>query len=74
MSTREYFYNEDELQGFQELTFETTNNNPVEIELNQPVEYSVTKVGNHHAVRIVIDKKQFTALAKKWLASVNCEP
>lgn len=73
MSTREYFYNEDELQGFQELTFETINNNPVEIEVHQPEEYSVTKVGNHHSVRIVVDKQQFTALAKKLLASVNCE-
>ena len=67
MSMRERFYQTDVIDAFQTLSFENSNNNPVEIEITNPSEYAIAKGENHHSVRLVIDKDEFTKIAEAWL-------
>ena len=73
MRTRECFYHTDDIEAFQVLSFNDENTNPVEIEIQSPVEYEVNKGRNFHSIRIFIDKDEFTQLARQWLKSQNVE-
>jgi len=71
MGTRERFYHTDKIQGFQTLSFDDDNSNPVEIEIQDPMEYSVRKNEYMHSIHLVMDKEAFTQLAKAWLQLVE---
>jgi len=68
MSTKEWFYcpTESSVGGYQEMTFDYENQNPVLIQIDSPVEYQVIKDEHFHQVKIAIDAKEFDSLAIAW--------
>jgi hypothetical protein len=68
MSTKEWFYCPDgsSVGGYQEMTFDKENQNPVLIQIDCPAEYKVVKDGQFHQVKIAIDANEFDAMAIAW--------
>ena len=68
MSTKEWFYcpTESTVGGYQEMTLDYENQNPVLIQIDSPVEYQVIKDEQFHQVKIAIDVNEFDALAIAW--------
>lgn len=52
MGTKEWFYcpNDSSVGGCQEMTFDKENQNPVLIQIDNPVEYEVVKDAQFHQV------------------------
>jgi hypothetical protein len=68
MSTKEWFYcpTDSSVGGYQEMTFDDENQNPVLIQIDSPVEYQVIRDEQFHQVKIAIDAKEFDSLAIAW--------
>tara|TARA_R110001583_G_scaffold119822_2_gene271104 strand:- start:43 stop:276 length:234 start_codon:yes stop_codon:yes gene_type:complete len=68
MSTKEWFYcpRNSSVGGYQEMSFDDENQNPVLIQIDNPEEYQVLKDGQLHLVKIAIDARTFDSLAIAW--------
>jgi hypothetical protein len=73
MSTKEWFFcpPESSVGGYQDMTFDHENQNPVLIQIDNPEEYQVLKDEQFHQVKIAIDAKEFDSLAIAWCKKRN---
>ena len=68
MSTKEWFYvtETSDVGGYQEVTLERDNHNPVIIQVENPEEYSVCKENNYQKITLAINALEFDKLAIAW--------
>ncbi|MGY0603690.1 MAG: hypothetical protein ACW7DZ_16840 [Paraglaciecola chathamensis] len=71
MSTKEWFYcpAESSVGGYQEMSFDDENQNPVLIQIDSPEEYQSLKNEQFHQVQIAIDAKEFDSLANDYITT-----
>ena len=78
MSTKEsFFYSKDEdVCGYQELSFDDENNNPVCVQINRAKEFRVEKHVNSDAVQVTVEiaaPEVFDDLAIAWCKKRNLQ-
>lgn len=68
MSTKEWFYSPEgsTVGGYQEITFEDKNDNPVVIQIENPQEFFIVKDDNYQKITLAIDAQEFDKLAIAW--------